>query len=500
MRKKRKSKWVLWVLTLAVLAAGAVYALRYFRPEQSAEDSNLISYAVERGDVSTTVTGSGRLETADDLQIKLPVGVEVETVFVKKGDRVEKGDILAALDVDSLEYRAAQLSSELGVLDMQLASRKTVSAINAPAKGRLKYLPASEGDDVIDTVNTYGCLAILSVDGLMQVSIQTNAAMQLNEEVSVQWYNGSASGIVASRTDGGYLITLDDANAPYRANVSVYKGVQKVGSGIMDIHVPLAVFGNGGTISKIHKQVGDTVSAGTKLFTLENEPAVDSYRQTLYDRRDKAEQMQTVLQLMSNPLVVAQESGTVDEISVVEGQKTASMDGSSETAAFTLGVGGAVFMTVDVDELDISKIRLGQEAQITLDAFSGENFRASVERISYIGEAAGSITTYDVELRLDYDERLLSGMNGSAVVHADTHENVLLVPLTAIHEDANGSYVQLLQETGDWVKTYIQTGLSDGSNAEVTGGLQEGDTVVYRAASNNLFMMPMMGGDFGGMD
>lgn len=480
MKAKKK-----WLALAAVVVVGAAIALPRLIAPEDADNAQVDSYTVGRGNVEVTITGSGKLEADDTTEITLPEGVKVDSVFVKQGDLVQEGDVLATLNTDSLQYRAAELSAELTELDQDLGTRKTTSTIKAPVKGRIKYLPAAEDDDVVEAVNQYGALAILSTDGLMQVELKTSQKLSLNAEVSVKWNGGSATGKVASKIDGGYLITCSDEKAPYQVTADVYYDASMIGSGVLEIHSPLAIFGNGGTIEMIHYSIDKSVEASTTLFTLDNEPATDSYRQTLADRDEKAAQLQVILAYQNSPNVIASVSGTVNAVAVTEGKKTASSDGSGEMTAFTLGTGGATKMTVNVDELDIGKVSVGQSATITLDAFSTEEFAATVARISHIGEASGSITTYETELKLSYDERLMDGMNGSAVILSDSVENALIVPLGAIYEDTNGSYVYKLDSANAQVQVYITTGLSDGNYAEVLSGLSEGDRIAYSAPTSN---------------
>ena len=168
--------------------------------------------------------------------------------------------------------------------------------------------------------------------------------------------------------------------------------------------------------------------------------------------------------------------------------------------AFTLGSGDAFKMTVEVDELDVAKVQVGQSAEVTLDAFSGEKFTAEVSRISRIGKPSGSITVYETDLLLAGDDRLLEGMNGTAVILSDKAENVLLIPLGAVHEDENGSYVNRVTADGSTERVNIEMGLSDGSNAEILSGLNEGDEIAYTpAATRTMFGFgPMGGAGFGG--
>lgn len=488
MKKKSWRKWL--IVLLVIVVAAAVVLPQLLKQQGNVQLEQVSSYTVGRGDVAVTITGSGMLEVKDTLDVMLPANVEVSEVLVEQGDRVETGDVLAVLDRESLEYRAAELSAQLASMDQQLSVRREVSTIQAPIKGRVKYLPVDDGDDVIETVNAHGALAILSTDDLMQIEVETDAALEIGDEVKVKWASGSEKGQVISRIKGGYLITLDDKKAPYHENASVYDGAELIGEGVLEIHAPMAIYGNGGIIKTVHVKLDDAVTLNAKLFTLENEPATDAYRQTLADRQDVAEQLQMVLKYQLQPEITTSEAGIVNAVQAVEGKKLSSQDNSGEATGFVLGVGGAVKMVIDVDELDISNIALDQQAKVTLDAFASESFDAVVKRISYIGKATGSITNYEVELELIGDDRLLVGMNGSAVIQSQSVEDVVIVPLSVVHEDADGSYVYLLDSADQQVKTYITTGLANATYAEVLSGLKSGDRIAY-SEHKNTFVTPL---------
>lgn len=475
-RKKARRRWPL-ILGVCVLAIALVGASFFAARSRATEESLPETCTIARGDVEATITGNGRLESADTLDVFLPEGVKIEEVLVEAGDGVKQGDALATLEQDSLQELAAQLSGELSALDAGLRTRRLESTIESPVRGRIKYLPAGEGDDVIEVVCQYGALAVLSTDGLMQVALETGSPLALHTEVSVKWSGGEETGTVAARTQDGYVVTLDDGNAPYRGRADVYLDDVYIGSGTMEIHAPLAVLGAGGTIGTVHYEEGDEVYAGTTLFTLDNEPAVDAYRQTMAERGETAERLRDVLQYQSAPYVYAETDGVVADVFVADGDRVP-QDSAGESVAFTLHTGGAVKMRIDVDELDIGKVYVGQSAAVTLDAYADDIFSARVSRVSRLGEASGSITTYAVELLLDADDRLLEGMNGSAVILSESASDVPLVPLSAVYEDADGAYVYRLDGDGQQVRTPIQTGLSDGTNAQVLSGLQEGDTIV----------------------
>jgi Membrane-fusion protein len=141
-------------------------------------------------------------------------------------------------------------------------------------------------------------------------------------------------------------------------------------------------------------------------------------------------------------------------------------------------------MVIAVDELDINSVVLDQEVNVTLDAFPAESYTAKIAHISKLGKASGNITTYSVELSLEYNERLLEGMNGNAVIMVERAENVLFIPIAAIYEDSTGTYVYIVNGKTQ-KRVDITTGISDGVNAEVTSGLSVNDVVQYIDTSSS---------------
>jgi HlyD family secretion protein len=477
--KKKKSRVWLWVLLAVVITVG-VGLLLLNTAAQRASQAVYISHTVENGTVERTITGSGRLSAADNETLQLPGGVRIENVEVKAGDAVKTGDVLATLDVDSLRDLAAETSAALASLDRQISSRSKVTQVEAPVRGRVKYLPAMTGDDTRMVIGKYGMLALISTDEKMQLFITTEVQLSLYNDVTVRWDGGKAKGILAEKTADGYLVTLTDKGTPYQAKAQVYDGDTLLGEGMLDIHAPVAVVTAGGEITDVKVEENDFVYAGTKLFSLENAPASASYITAFSDRAEKAAQYALLMTYLQDPRVISPMDGLVNEVMITDNTDvpaSTSSDGLSDV--IVLHTGGAVKLVIDADELDIGLAALNQSASVTLDAYPGEVFPASVTHISRIGKTEGSITTYPVEVTLAFDARLLEGMNGSAVILTSKKENVPLLPVNLINEDFTGTYVSVLGADGEYVRRDITTGLSDGTNAEITGGLVAGDMVWY---------------------
>ena len=477
--KKKKTRVWLWVL-IAVVVTIVVGLLVISNAVRSAAKPVYTSYTVENGTVERTITGSGRLSSADSETLQLPAGVLVDTVPAKAGDVVKAGDVLATLDVDSLRNAAAQVSTELSSLDSSISSRSDVTQIKAPVRGRVKYLPAAVGDDARTVISQYGVLALLSSDELMQVKIETDAQLKLYSSVSVRWDDGKVKGMVYEKTDTGYLITLTDNGTPYLAKAQVYDGDTLLGEGTIEIHAPVAVLAAGGEITDITVEENSLIYANHKMFSIENAPASASHNTSFADRTEKAALYAQLLSYIQDPRVLAPVDATIQDVKITKNTDvpaTTSTDGLSD--AFVLHTGGAVKLVIDADELDIASVAVDQTATVTLDAYPGESFDAVVSHISHIGTVSGSITTYPVEVTLGYEARLLEGMNGSAVILTASKAGVPLIPVNLIIEDSTGTYVNVKNAAGEIERRDIVTGLSDGTNAEVVSGLVAGDVVWY---------------------
>lgn len=141
-------------------------------------------------------------------------------------------------------------------------------------------------------------------------------------------------------------------------------------------------------------------------------------------------------------------------------------------------------MTVEitVDELDITKLYVGQPAQITVNALVGQTFDAVVTQIGNSGTNEGGNSKFTVELTMDKVEDMLPGMNVSAFITLKTAENVPCVKVDALVEQ--GSTVILYTGYDEESKTFtdpvtVTLGVSDGENVQILSGIEEGTTYFY---------------------
>jgi HlyD family secretion protein len=437
----------------------------------------------------------------DTEELKLPSGYKIGEVLVSPGEYVKAGQALATLDVKTLKDISISLSQEVAKLDNELArlSRGNKSeAVYSPAEGRVKGILCAEGDDADSVISKNGALLVISADEKMRFEIKTDKDIPLKSEVTVIFPDGrEKTGLLESKTVGGYIVTLTD-NGPKAGETvqAVFEGTE-LGEGTLTVNAPVAVLAEGGTVGTLHVKENEKVSRGEKLITLEDEPFTSAYQSAFNSRSETAEQAAAVRTFIADPVVAALSDGVVKEILTGDGQTVAGAPGEEQTV-FLIDVGGAVKLVAQVDELDIDLITAGQKAKVTVDALGEQEFNAEITDISRIGNNVNGITTYNVTMELQSDDRLYSGMNAACTIMIRQKDDVLLVPLEIIEEDENGEFVYVVKVVSkngkDRERVNITTGLSDGINAEVTSGLSEGDLINYEYVSAmEATMMRFMG-------
>ncbi len=174
----------------------------------------------------------------------------------------------------------------------------------------------------------------------------------------------------------------------------------------------------------------------------------------------------------------------------------------STTSAFTIASSSQVLVCVDIDELDISSVEEGQSATITLDALEDQEFTGTITSVSHTASSSnGGNAKYTCRITTKKADGMLVGMTASATITVNEVTDVLTIPVSALQEDANGSYVYTEKDSDGNLsgKTEVTTGLSNGNDVEIQSGLSKGDTVYYTQASTSNSEESNMGG-FGGSD
>ncbi|MEI6503270.1 MAG: efflux RND transporter periplasmic adaptor subunit, partial [Armatimonadota bacterium] len=175
-------------------------------------------------------------------------------------------------------------------------------------------------------------------------------------------------------------------------------------------------------------------------------------------------------------------SGTVISLTQQQGETVAA--GLSAPQLVEVAALDRMEVIAYVDETDIGKVKLGQEAEVTVDAYPKEKFAGRIYKISSAATMQQNVVTYACSVRLDsYKTGLLKPqMTADVQIILSKAMNLLLAPNEALKQSKGGTQVVVLTAGKGEVKS-ITTGRTDGSFTEVTEGLKEGDTLVLAGFS-----------------
>jgi Membrane-fusion protein len=494
------------LIVLAIIAGLGYYGYTYYQKMKVEETVAAPTYTraqIMRGNLQKTVTGTGSLSISEQKKVTLDFDVQLDEALVKAGEAVGSGMPLATVNQDSLKTAIDTLNTEINDLDTSMATLGTsysnTAYIKSPIEGRVKEIYGEKGDLTQETVAENGGLVLLSVDGLMEVTIETSD-LKVGESVRVTEDRFTYAGSVETVTGGKATITFPDTRTLPDAQVKVSRDGTDLGEGNAQIHLPyICSTAVDGHIANINAVINGQIFKNGTLMYITNIPQTDEYKAHMKQRNEKIAILNAAKEIQRTGMVVSPVDGIINTISA--GLLTA------KTEIASIYVGEKMQMVISVDELDINGLKVGQEVQVAMDSVQEKAYTGTVSYISQIGTASSGVTTYSVTLDVLADALLKMGMNGTATIVVEEVNDVLLVPISALYSMRGRQYVWLYTEAetengAPGIMTFVETGFSNDSFAEVTSGLKEGDAVmIVRSGTeggNNMGTM-FFGAGGGGM-
>ena len=498
-RKKKKRKVIRTVIIVvvciaALLTGGVLYLRKQVTKRFASGTADVVSSEASIGSISTQVSGSGTLENVDEESLTVPEGVTVEEVIVTSNETVFEGQLLAKVDLASVQAAMSSVQSDLKTIDSDItdASKDTVeSSISAGVAGRIKRVYAQKGDDVAKCMYDNGALAVLSLDGYMALQLDS-VSLTSGEAVTVCRQDGTElNGIVESVVNSNATILVTDNGTEIDENVRVLDSDRNLlGEAVLYVHSPVRISGVSGTINFVYAKENRTVYAGSTLFTLSNTSYTARYQTLLREREDLENTLLELMEIYRSGGIIAPFDGTVVSVDYDESAVTE----DTETALLTLSPDEKMEVTINVDESNILSLELEQHATVTVSSIGDTTFDGTVTEINKTASSSSGVTRYSAVITLQKTPEMLQGMSAKVVVRIQGVENAVIIPVEALHQTSSTSYVytsydEETQEFGGLKE--VTVGITNSTYAEITSGLQEGETVYYTETQNSFF---------GGMD
>jgi HlyD family secretion protein len=497
MSKLKERPWLNFALALLCIAAIVVAYTTVGQASQGSAQGTRTATA-QQGVVQSTVSGSGNIQAASQLNLGFKTSGSVTQIYVTEGQRVTKGKLLATLDPQSAEVTLEQAKASLQSAEANLAAQEagegqapssqgssattaapasTASvaangaaiayiAANAPATTPTKPAPATTAPTATTPASTAPsptttpatttpATTTAPATGKSPTSSKPATTTQKSETTASKT-SGSSSG-ATSQSSGSSSSGSTISPATREANLASAKAAVKsdkltVQSDEQAVQNTKLYAPQDGTIVSLSGEVGETVSAtGT-----------------------------TKASAASSSSKSSSSTGATTSGSSPSSSTGSSSSASSSSSSFAvLSNLGSMQLVVPLSESEIGNVKVGQTATVTIEALSGRKVAAHVLKVDALSTSNSGVVSYNVTFQLDQMESGLKvGMSATAEVVVKQADGVN-VPTTAI---SAGSVTVV--RGGKHLSQPVTTGLAGDSSTIILSGLKAGEEVVLPSTTS----------------
>ena len=499
---RKNWKWMVPVACVAVL--GGWFILRPDRAQDANVDVNYVQTTPEKRDLSNSLSGTGTLNPANTYNVKSLVAGKVLTSTIEEGDIVEEGTVLYTVDASDATTKAEQAS-----ITLQQAQRsydKTVDRqyVRAEVAGIVATLKVAKGDEVTSGQE----VAVIRDSSKMVLHLEFPAAdaaafsVGQSAEVTLDGTFETLTGTVTAVTGTDTLstgnlltrtVTITVRNAggltTAQAATATINGVSCIAAKCFEYQAERTLTTlAAGTVTAINVQEGGAVNKDDIVLQISGEDLTEAIQSAAETLRSAELNMDNLQEAMNNYTVTSPISGTIIEKNAKAGDALTA--GADLCTIYDLSY---LVMVINVDELQVSDVSVGQSVQVTADAVPDKTYTGTVTRVSMKGSSNGGTTTYPVTVRIDETEGLRPGMNANAEIVIAEAKNALAVPNAAI---VRGGYVLVTKDSPSaanadpdmtapegYVYVPVKIGVSDDDYTQIISGVTGNDTVAYDPSS-----------------
>jgi multidrug efflux pump subunit AcrA (membrane-fusion protein) len=486
-----------FVYALAALAIGAIVAaILVVGPASSGQAASVTrTVTAQRGVVQSTVSGSGNIEPASELDLGFKTSGTVTQIDVTQGEHVAEGQLIATLDPQSAEVTLEQAKASLQSAEASLAREQETngegssqSSGSESGKASIASFVATKTQPATTTSPTSPTSATTPTTTTPSTTTPSATRPAATKAPAGGGQSGAASGSSSNKR------TSDGSSSSAGASS-----------------------GSGGSSTSGSSASGS--SAGTPLSAATREANLASARAAVKSDRLTVKSDE---QAVADTRLIAPQDGTIVSLSgevgeTVSGGGTSrastSSEGSSSNSSSATGAGGlgasvgstgssssskssssgstgssfavlsdlsAMKLVVPLSESEIGSVKAGQPATVAIEALKGLKLAAHISEVAALPTSNSGVVSYDVTFALDQLEAgLKAGMSATAEVVVSQAEGVN-VPTSAI----SGGAVTVTHD-GKQQRRAVTAGLAGDSSTIILSGLQAGEQVVLPVASTS---------------
>ena len=463
--KKKFNKKMVWIIVGAVVIILVIVGLVASNQAKKASALVYQTEPIQKGDLVALVGATGTVRANQTAYLDWLTTGRIEKINYQVGQEVTAGEVMASLAQTSLPQEVVIASSELISAQQSLDDLKNSESNHSTAEltlaqaqrdyntalGNYWQRNKTQGSDnlitvneaklqimdnnIVDLKNNYDNMVELpSNDSKKALALQNLTQAQIDRDTLkklLDYYKAMPSSLdidlLKSKLDVAKA-TLEDAQRQYN--------LVKAGNNPDDVTAALA------KVTSLQA----TVSMGS----------------------------------LTSPF-----AGTVTELNSMVGDLV-----SVGTNTFRIDDLSRLLVDVEVPEVDINSIKVGQTATLTFDAIANQVYSAKVIEVARVGDTISGVVNFKVTLQiLNPDAQVLPGMTAAVNITVTQLKDVLIVANRAVRT-VNSQHVIYLLRNGVATGATIELGASSDTTSQIlSGDVKEGDLVIMNPPSSLVNIM-----------
>lgn len=226
-----------------------------------------------------------------------------------------------------------------------------------------------------------------------------------------------------------------------------------------------------------HQTIVNTLTSSGEIASYQIESLeLNTYRyfkEIYVEENDFVQEGANILKYTNGTYLVAPYDCVITKISVPDeaGDRCTSMHSIEIQSVVEL------VMNISIDEEDISKVKVGQEVTIIVNAYEDKTYTGTISKINQVGTYASNGSSFSGVVRFTNDGDVKIGMSATCSIILEKAENVISVPIEAVQTKNNEKYVVVVNNDGSTNDVTITTGISNDAYVEVKSGLTGSETL-----------------------
>ena len=450
--KKKKIVKKYYYIGGIILALVLITLLSQLRND-STSNEDLLTAVVERGRLIAIVGGTGKVEANKSAILTWKTNGNVSAIYVENADTVSSGDLLAELSQTSLSQ-----SVILAQADLVDAKRNLESVLESDTQRSQIYLNLLDAEEKLkeaqEDINYWN---YKNTD--QEIVDQARADFIKAEEVLKQ-AEAELQGLLTDASDADIQKSQTKMDEVQLARDKALRNLSYI----------------------LGKTYNTEVAQDFANYDLAKAQMEDVQRE--WDRIKNGQNEDDILAAQAKVTAAEAVAGMANLRAPFDGTVTAIMtkegdEVSTGTNAFRIDNLSKFYIEVNIPEIDINRVQIGQDAEFTFDSLLDRTYHGTVVEVAGAGTENQGETNFSIKLLMtDEDENILPGMTASVSITVLKLEDTLIVPTRAIHLE-DGEVVVYVQRDGSIERVIVRIGSSSDSYTQIlSGDIVENDTLV----------------------